>query len=171
MTKNMPDGEPLAILLVEDEPVVRMVAADVLFDAGYRVVEVSDADEALRLLNLRADLQVLVTDVKMPGKLSGVELAFVVAKRWPNVGIVVSSGHAQPKPGDLPIGAIFLPKPYYPSQLVDAVASFAAEPRKPDTLISVEAAVIVAADPLAPEPITVPTAISGVREKDGEAEA
>ena len=171
MTKTAPDGEPLEILLVEDEPVVRMIAADVLFDAGYRVVDASDADEALRLLNLRADLQVLVTDVKMPGKLSGIELAAIVAGRWPDMGIVVASGHAQPRSGDLPIGAIFLPKPYYPSELVDAVASLTARPRKPDTLISVEAAVITVPDPVAPEPITVPIASSEIREKDGEAEA
>src|SRR3954469_3859229 len=62
---------PLVILLVEDEVLVRMVAADVLEDAGFTVLESTNAEEALRLLETRPDVQVLFTDVNMPGALDG----------------------------------------------------------------------------------------------------
>jgi CheY-like chemotaxis protein len=60
---------PLVILLVEDEVLVRMVAADVLEDAGFTVLESTNAEEALRLLETRSDVQVLFTDVNMPDAL------------------------------------------------------------------------------------------------------
>ena len=65
---------PLVILLVEDEVLVRMVAADVLEDAGFTVLESTNAEEALRLLETRPDVQVLFTDVNMPGALDGLGL-------------------------------------------------------------------------------------------------
>ena len=66
---------PVVILLVEDEVLVRMVAADVLEDAGFTVLESTNAEEALRLLETRPDVQVLFTDVNMPGALDGLGLA------------------------------------------------------------------------------------------------
>ncbi len=116
-------GEPAAtvILVVEDEALVRMVVSDTLADAGYRVIDAVSADDALLLLGLRADVEAVVTDVQMPGKLDGFALARIVAERWPAIGIVVSSAHAQPAPGDLPPGTRFLPKPTPPSALVAAV--------------------------------------------------
>ncbi len=116
-------GEPAAtvILVVEDEALVRMVVSDTLADAGYRVIDAVSADDALLLLGLRADVQAVVTDVQMPGKLDGFALARIVAERWPGMGLVVSSAGAQPAPGDLPPGTRFLPKPTPPSALVAAV--------------------------------------------------
>ena len=69
---------PVVILLVEDEVLVRMVAADVLEDAGFTVLESTNAEEALRLLETRSDVQVLFTDVNMPGALDGLGLAQTV---------------------------------------------------------------------------------------------
>ena len=69
---------PLVILLVEDEVLVRMVAADVLEDAGFTVLESTNAEEALTLLETRPDVQVLFTDVNMPGALDGLGLAQTV---------------------------------------------------------------------------------------------
>lgn len=136
---------PLAILLVEDVPLVRMVAADALVDAAYRVIEAGDADEALVLLDARPDIRVMVTDVRMPGQLDGIELAHVVAKRRPEVGIVVVSGDTFPAQGDLPSGAVFVPKPYFPSQLVLTVAVLTAQ-NLPEQPISIEAAIVVPDD-------------------------
>ena len=83
---------PLVILLVEDEVLVRMVAADVLEDAGFTVLESTNAEEALRLLETRSDVQVLFTDVNMPGALDGLGLAQTVHERSPGVGILIGSG-------------------------------------------------------------------------------
>jgi CheY-like chemotaxis protein len=88
---------PLVILLVEDEVLVRIVAADVLEDAGFTVLESTNAEEALRLLETRPDVQVLFTDVNMPGALDGREHA----KLWGDHAAAVAlwSSFAGRKPG------------------------------------------------------------------------
>ena len=109
------------IVLVEDEPLIRLVAGDILAEAGFRTIEACSADEAMTLLEAKPDAVAIVTDVKMPGSLDGFSLAHLVASRWPETGIVVVSGHAVPGEGDLPEGALFLTKPYQPSALINAV--------------------------------------------------
>ena len=116
---------PPVILLVEHEMLVRMVAADLLEDAGFTVLESASAEEALRLLETRPDVQVLFTDVNMPGALDGLGLAQTVHERSPGVGILIGSGRIRPAPGELPVGARFIPKPYAPSALTDAVRTVA----------------------------------------------
>ena len=113
------------ILVVEDEMLVRMVAADVLEDAGFTVLESAIAEETLMLLETRPDVQVLFTDVNMPGALDGFGLAQTVHNRSPGVGILIGSGRIRPGPGELPPGARFIAKPYAPSALTDAVRAVA----------------------------------------------
>lgn len=113
---------PVIVLLVEDEALVRMIAADMLREeGGFKVVEVVNADEALTVLEATADVRVLVTDVEMPGSLDGFTLARVVRQAWPHIGIVVTSGRMAPAPNDLPPKALFIPKPYRAAALVEAV--------------------------------------------------
>ena len=81
-------------------------------DAGYRVLEAGDADEALRFLETNPGIQLLFTDVTMPGSLSGSDLARQVAERWPGVGIIMTSG--RPRPDKLPLSMCFHDKPYEP---------------------------------------------------------
>jgi CheY-like chemotaxis protein len=69
------------VLLVEDEPIVRMIASDSLEEAGFDVVEASNAQEAMAILAARDDVGVLFTDVDMPGKLDGLALAGLVHTR------------------------------------------------------------------------------------------
>ena len=77
---------PTVILLVEDEALVRMFAADLLREeAGFKVIEAVDADEALTVLEAGPDVHALVTDVEMPGTLDGFTLARLVHKAWPSV--------------------------------------------------------------------------------------
>ena len=121
----MPDA--IAILIAEDEALLRMVAHDVLVEAGYSVIEAVNAGEALLLLDARPDTRVLFTDVRMPGSLDGFALAHIVSRKCPYVGILVASGDLRPRPADLPPGARFLPKPYSPSALLEAIADMAAQ--------------------------------------------
>ncbi len=100
------------VLLVEDELFVRMATADALEDAGFDVIETANAEAAQEVLAHRTDIQVLFTDVKMPGALDGLELADLVRRRWPHILIVVTSGHLNPESGSLPDNAVFIPKPY-----------------------------------------------------------
>ena len=111
------------ILLVEDEPHLRTVEAEVLHDAGFWVLEAQDADEAFELLKRREDIRVVLTDVAMPGSLNGFEFARLVAQGWPEVGVLVISGKAPPKVGDLPPNAVFVPKPVNSQTLVEKVRS------------------------------------------------
>ena len=122
MTTQQDDQSPVVVLLAEDEALVRMMAADVLReDGGFKVVEVVNADEALTVLEATADIRALVTDVEMPGSLNGFTLARVVKQAWPHISIVVTSGRMAPGPKELPLGALFIPKPYRSADLVAAV--------------------------------------------------
>jgi two-component system, response regulator PdtaR len=110
---------PSVVLVVEDEPLVRMTAADELEEAGFQVLEAINADEALKVLEARSnDVQVLFTDVDMPGSMDGIALAEEVYRRWPHVLLLISSGHARPHPDEIPDHGHFVPKPYIGPTLV-----------------------------------------------------
>ncbi len=109
------------VLLVEDELLVRLTQVEVLREAEFWVVEAQDADEAFDLLKNRPDINVVLTDVNMPGSIDGFEFARLVRQGWPDVGVLVISGKVAPKPGDLPDGTHFLQKPVMPGKLVEAL--------------------------------------------------
>ncbi|WP_457094544.1 response regulator [Microvirga sp. P5_D2] len=112
------DARPL-ILVVEDEALVRMTLVDVLEDANFKVIEAAHADEALQVLKATSGIQGMVTDVEMPrGSINGFELARYVRDSQQDVGVLIASGRAVPKPGDLPEGALFIGKPVHPETLV-----------------------------------------------------
>ena len=119
--EQSPPSEPPIILIVEDEPLIRLLASDILTEARFRVIEAMNADEALTLLEAKAETVALVTDVKMPGAIDGFGLAHLVKSRWPHMGIVVTSAQALPGEGDLSADTVFLAKPYQLSALIDAV--------------------------------------------------
>ncbi len=102
----------VVLLLVEDEPLIRLLGADVLEEAGFEVIEASDGDEALSVLEARPDVRVLFTDLNMPGSLDGLELARVVHERWPGVHLLVTSGRTRLRDDDIPNDGQFVPKPY-----------------------------------------------------------
>jgi CheY-like chemotaxis protein len=104
------------IVVVEDDVFARMGASFMFLDAGYRVLEADNADEALRLFETNEDIRLLFADVSMPGSLSGSDLARHVAERWPGVGIIITSGRPRPEP--LPLGAQFHAKPYEPTNVL-----------------------------------------------------
>ncbi len=100
--------------MVDDDALIRMDAKDILEEAGFRVLEAANPKEALSLLEHRGDsIQLLFTDVQMPpSKLDGFYLARQCAASWPDVGIIVASGMLEPQADDLPLGAIFVRKPF-----------------------------------------------------------
>ena len=103
----------IAVLVVEDEAIIRMDIASQLFDAGYDVFEAGTADEAVSLLEANASIRILFTDIDMPGSMDGLKLAAAVRDRWPPVKIVVTSGHRVVEITDLPDGSVFFNKPYH----------------------------------------------------------
>ncbi len=96
---------------------MRLVQVEILREDRFWVVEAQDADEAFELMRSRPDIRVVVTDVDMPGSINGFEFARLVRQGWPEIGIIVTSGKMRPEPGDLPDGAIFVPKPTSADQL------------------------------------------------------
>ena len=118
------DGPAISVLLVEDDPVQRMEAADLLREAGLAVVEAGTVDAAVTELDRITNLRVLITDVDLTGEsLNGFTLAKAVAARWPQIGILIVSGVTTPISGQLPPASRFLRKPYEPHELTAAVFS------------------------------------------------
>src|ERR1700737_4221481 len=100
------------VLIVEDEFLLRMNAAESIGDAGFDVVEAGNADEAIAILEARPDIHVVFTDIQMPGSMDGLKLAQFVRGRWPPTKIVETRGNFAGWDGDLPEDGVFLPKPY-----------------------------------------------------------
>jgi CheY-like chemotaxis protein len=106
-------GGQKVILVAEDDVLVRLVAVDLLAEAGFSVLEAEHADAALLILNLQAaDVHVLFTDIHMPGSMNGLALAQHAHRHFPWIALLVASGDARPGEKDLPEGCRFLAKPY-----------------------------------------------------------
>lgn len=114
------------VLIVEDEPLLRMFAVDIVEEAGFETLEASNADEAISLLEAHSEIRILLTDIDMPGGMDGLKLAAAVRDRWPPVAIIVVSGKQRPSPDDMPHGSVFFPKPYDPDQLAQQLDRMAA---------------------------------------------
>ncbi|MBV1690252.1 MASE1 domain-containing protein [Novosphingobium sp. G106] len=114
------------VLLVEDHPLVRDHLHGKLKSLGYLVTVASSAADALAILERRDDIDLLLTDVVMPGGMGGLELGQLAARRWPQIRILYTSGYAPDtltKGGRLLDGAALLPKPYTKSELARKVRS------------------------------------------------
>ena len=108
----------MKILVVEDEPLIRLGLVSVIEEAGYVVLEAPNADAAIKLLEADSLIRMVVTDVDMPGSMDGIKLAHFVRRRWPPVKLVVISGKIGVNQGLLPEGAHFMGKPYQEAALV-----------------------------------------------------
>jgi CheY-like chemotaxis protein len=106
------------VLIVEDEPIVRMSITDALLQAGFEVLASSNGADALELIATRPGVSAVVTDIIMPGAIDGFELAREVQHRWPDIGIVLVSGQMEPPKSHCPGGVLFLSKPFKASTLL-----------------------------------------------------
>ena len=110
------------VLLVEDEPLVRMAAADDLQDAGFHVLEAANADIALAVLeSCSQHVQVLFTDIDMPGSMDGLDLANLVRQSRPEVAFLLTSGYLKIPRNDLPGKIPFFSKPYEVDGIVNHI--------------------------------------------------
>lgn len=110
---------PARILVVEDEVLIRLALADALRGAGFSVVEASNADEALSYLQAGGHIDLVFSDINMPGSLNGLELALRIRDDFPFLAIILTSGYelTQKLNG---IGR-FIQKPYAMDHAVAAV--------------------------------------------------
>jgi DNA-binding NtrC family response regulator len=117
------------LLVVEDEALLRMIAADTLEENGFDVVEAANADAALKVLETRDDVRLLFTDVRMPGSCDGMDLARHVHARWPNILLVITSGHLRPAEEEIPDHGHFIGKPYRENDLLGEVKDMISKAR------------------------------------------
>jgi two-component sensor histidine kinase/CheY-like chemotaxis protein len=117
-----PGGHP-AILVVEDEMLLRMRAVDMVEDAGFTPIEAVNADDALAILESRSDIQLLFTDIQMPGSMDGLKLAYAVHERWPLIKIILVSGQLKLTDDDKPADSRFFGKPIDGKQMIQEMQS------------------------------------------------
>lgn len=115
------------ILVVEDDPDVRQLVIAVLEDAGYRILEAASGDEAYRLLLAHPDLQVdlLFTDIVMPGQLDGIDLAKEARTLRPELKVLYATGFANlvRNHREDELRGLVLTKPYRPGELRRAISA------------------------------------------------
>src|ERR1700732_3476319 len=113
-----PSAALRAILVVEDEMLLRMRAVDMVEDAGFTPIEAINADDALAILESRSDIELLFTNIQMPGSMDGLKLAYAVHARWPLIKIILVSGQLKLSDSDKPADSRFFGKPLDVKQMI-----------------------------------------------------
>ena len=116
------ENRAATVLVVEDEAMMRTKLAEELQDAGYLVVEASDGTEAVEILRVRRDVKIVISDVRMPGPIDGVELCRRVRSGYPGIKVVLSSG--EPDAADSTAHDGFFLKPYRVARIIRHIRSF-----------------------------------------------
>lgn len=109
------------ILVVEDEILIRLVISDELRDAGHEVIEAVDGDEALAILKTGVRVDLIVSDVRMPGSLDGMGLLAIVRATIPGLPVIITSGHMDADSATAGGAACFVAKPYSLASIGSAV--------------------------------------------------
>jgi CheY-like chemotaxis protein len=121
----MEQGSMLTVLVVEDELMVRMPIVEYLRDCGYHVVEAGDASEAIAATDAEATVNLVFSDVRMPGKMDGFGLAEWFRSHRPEVPVLLTSGYSGGR-GQIPASTIadsFIEKPYSQKQVEKRIAA------------------------------------------------
>ena len=124
MGQATPPERPL-VLVVEDEPLQRLMAVDLVEDAGFDAVEAASAEDAVRILEGRSDVRVVFTDIDMPGGMDGMKLAAAIRDRWPPIELIIVSGRREPRLEEIPARGLFFLKPYKRHEIMDAMRRMA----------------------------------------------
>ena len=116
------------ILVVDDEVLVRVVIAEYLRDCGYRVVEAGSAEDAVTILNSQLKVDIVFTDLELPGRSSGLELARWIRKHYPDMKVIVTSGiySSAELAGELCEAGPPIVKPYESDVVVQRIRSLSA---------------------------------------------
>jgi len=99
------------ILTVEDEFLISEYLRAILEGGGHKVIATFDAGEAIEVLERVRDIQLVITDIDMPGSMDGLRLAAAIRDRWPPIHLIVVTGFAPPNSYELPRDSLFIPKP------------------------------------------------------------
>ena len=118
---NRSDPTKLVVLVVEDEPLLRMMTVDIVECAGFDALEATDATQAVEILARRPDIRIVFRDIDMPHGLDGMKLAALIRERWPPIELILTSGKLALRPEDMPARGVFLSKPYRERDVVAAM--------------------------------------------------
>lgn len=110
----------LSVLLVEDDQILRTLTADAITLLDITVIDCGSAEHALSVLESSSSIALVMTDIRMPGCMDGLDLAQVIWSRWPALPVIITSGHTTALDG-LPANATFLAKPWTIDQLHQAI--------------------------------------------------
>ena len=113
-------GRGETVLVVEDEFLVRDMIAEELRDAGFAVLEAGDGETAARILNSPDRIDILFTDIRLPGTLDGWEVARLARRARATLPVIYATGYTVDRMAEVP-GSIFLHKPYEPSAIVATI--------------------------------------------------
>lgn len=117
-----------AVLIVDDEPLIRETVSELLSGAGLATLEATNSLEALEMLNKNGHrVGVLLTDIRMPGGMDGIDLARVAQRTWPWIRVIIMSGHYESGPDGLPCDARFIAKPWQAQDVINNVLRAASE--------------------------------------------
>lgn len=130
----MNNGKPV-VLIVEDSAIIRIGAVELVLAAGYEALEAGDADEAIRILEMRNDIDLVFTDVQMPGTMDGIKLSHYIRDRWPPVKLIIASGAAILEESMLPSGSRFFSKPSDDRTITEAMARLLASDDTQTTVV------------------------------------
>ena len=112
------------VLIVEDDAVIRMDAADLIGNLGCEFFEASSADEVIALLEQHPQITIVFTDIQMAGSMDGLELAAYARRRWPPLKFIIVSGNHVATAIEMPEGTRFFPKPYSAGAIGEAIRAF-----------------------------------------------
>ena len=117
-----------AVLIVDDEPLIRETVSELLSGAGLSTFEAKNGREALEILNKNGHaVAVLLTDIRMPGGMDGIDLARIAQRAWPWIKVILMSGYYESGPDGLPCNARFISKPWHPQDVINNVLHAASE--------------------------------------------
>jgi two-component system, response regulator PdtaR len=119
----MTGRSPHVVLIVEHDELLKSLTADIMQEAGFAVLQASDADKAVTILEARSDIALLLTSITMPSSMDGLSLAHMVAKRWPAVKIVIASSQIRLAGTRLPKSSSFFLKPYDAQIMISEIRS------------------------------------------------
>lgn len=121
MAEKKSESEKI-VLVLEDEACLRMLVAEVLKELNLNVIALPSADVGYMLLQKHsAHIDLVLSDIRMPGKMNGVDLANKISMEWPHIGIVLTSGYEAQAMAGLTKPTAFLPKPWTISAVQEAI--------------------------------------------------
>ena len=109
----------MRVLVVEDDPLIREFVVEALREEGFDVIQAADGEEALEWCR-RQSADVLVTDVRLPGKVDGWQIAERCREHHPELPVIYATGFSPVTPRPVP-GGVLLRKPFHPDEIVNAV--------------------------------------------------